>query len=400
MARINYRGLTLLILLFAAALFVGGIFVYGLFFAGFFLVLTSYVIGRSTYNNLVNLVWKSNDKAVTGDRVSINMDFYNSGYMPIPYLKVTANLSKKLAGAEQKQRIYSLMPGIKATLSMDFECRHKGVYKIGYVETEFEDILGFFKWKKVFDEDIYLFVYPKVHMLRQLDIPLRQQFGTIAVKHNAYEDQASTRDIRKYNIGDSFKKIHWKVTAHRGDFFVRNVELNASANLNVFLDLYNYGFPEDSASDIEEKGAECAVSIIRYALFHSMSVNFTAKGDKEISLTAKRVDRFSQFLDAISLLSASGDVPISDLVRREARKLDWDATVVVITPCIDKAASETYISLKSSGIEFVLVYLCIDKEENNENIEMLRHNDFKIFVVGMEDDIRQVLGGHYEKKEY
>lgn len=397
MVRINYKGLTLVILLFVMALFIGGVFVYGLFFVCLLLVLTSYATGRSAYKSLVNLVWKSSDKVATGDRISLNMDFYNSGYMPIPYLKVTANLPKRLAGEEQKQKIYSLMPGIKATLSRNFECKHKGVYKLGYVETEFEDILGFFRWKKVFDEDIYLFVYPKVHLLKHLDIPLRQQFGTIAVKHNAYEDQASTRDIRRYNVGDSFKKMHWKVTAHRGDFFVKNVELNASANLNVFLDLYDYGFPEDSASDIEERGAECAVSIIRYALFHSMSVNFTAKGDIAVSLTAKRVDRFSQFLDAISKLTAKGDIPISDLVKREARKLDWDATVVVITPCIDKAASETYLSLKASGIEFVIIYLCRDKEERNENIDILKHNDFKIFEVGLEDDIRQVLGGHYEK---
>ena len=397
MVKINYKALALIMLLFAAALFIGGVFVYGLFFVGFFLTLTSYMTGRSTYKNLVNLVWKNTNKAVTGDSISVNMDFYNSGYMPIPYLKVIASLPKRLAGEEQKQRIFSLMPGIKTTLSRDFLCRHKGVYKIGHIETEFGDMLGIFKWKKVFDEDIYLFVYPKVHLLKHLDIPLRQQFGTVAVKHNAYEDYASTRDIRKYNVGDSFKKMHWKVTAHRGDFFVRNVELNASADLNVFLDLFDYSFNEETAFNIEEKGAECAASIIRYALSHSMSVNFIAKGDKPVTLGAKRIDRFNQFLDAISKLTSKGDIPIADLVRREARKLDWDATVLVITPCIDKAASETYLSLKTSGIEFVIIYLCRDKEENNENIEMLKHNDFKVFTVGLEDDIRQVLGGHYEK---
>ena len=397
MAKINYKALALIMVLFTVALFVGGVFIYGLFFVGLFLMITSYATGRSTYKNLVNLVWKNSDRAVTGDRVSLNMDLYNSGYMPIPYLKVTANLPQKLVGEEQKQKIYSLMPGVKATVSRDFICRHKGVYKIGYVETEFGDILGIFKWKKVFDEEIYLFVYPKVHLLKHLDIPMRQQFGTVAVKHNAYEDYASTRDIRKYNIGDSFKKMHWKVTAHRGDFFVRNVELNASADLNIFLDLYDYGFDDEAAFNLEEKGAECAASIIRYALSHSMSVNFIAKGDKSVTLAAKRVDRFNQFLDAISKLTAKGDMPIADLVRREARKLDWDATVMVITPCIDKTSAETYLSLKTTGIEFVVVYLCKDKEENSESIELLRNNDFKVFVVGLEDDLKQVLGGHYEK---
>ncbi|KUO71929.1 MAG: hypothetical protein APF77_04560 [Clostridia bacterium BRH_c25] len=396
MVKMNKKALVLVLLLFTAALFVGGKFVYGLFFIGLFLVLTSYLAGRSIFENLVNLTWEVSFKAVTGDRISLKTDFYNAGFVPVPYLKVNASLPKRLAGEEQKQRIYSIMPEMIVTMSRDFLCRHKGVYKVGIIETEFEDILGIFKWKKIFNDERFLIVYPKVYLLKHLDVPLRQQFGTVAVKHNAYEDFASTKDIRKYVLGDSFKKMHWKVTAHRGDFFVRNVEINASADLNVFLDLYDYGLDEEIAFDIEEKGAECAVSIIRYALSHSMSVNFTAKGDELVNLSAKRADRFNQFLDVISLLSSKGDMPIADLIRKEVRKLAWDATVVVITPCIDKAAS-AFLSLKTSGIEFVVVYLCKDSGVSNENIEMLRNNDFKVFVVGLEDDIRQVLGGHYEK---
>jgi len=396
MVKINKKALVLVLLFFVLALFAGGTFAYGLFFMIFFLVFISYLTGRSTNENLVDLTWEISYKAITGDRISLKTDFYNAGYMPIPYLKVNASLPERLAGEEQKQRIFSIMPETIVTMSRDFECRHKGVYKVGSVETEFEDILGIFKWKKVFNDDRYLFVYPKVHFLKNLDIPLRQQFGTVSVRQNAYEDYASTRDIRKYNVGDSFKKMHWKVTAHRGDFFVRNAELNASADLNIFLDSYDYGFNGETAFDIEEKGAECAASIIRYALSHSMSVNFTAKGEELITLSAKRVDRFNRFLDAISLLSSKGDIPIAELVRKEARKLEWDATVVVITPCVDKAAP-AFLPLKTSGIEFVIVYLCKDSEESKENIEMLRQNDFKVFVVGLKDDIRQVLGGHYEK---
>jgi hypothetical protein len=33
----------------------------------------------------------------------------------------------------------------------------------------------------------------------------------------------------------------------------------------------------------------------------------------------------------------------------------------------------------------------------NKDIELLRQNEFKVFVVGLKDDIRQVLGGQYEK---
>ncbi len=396
MAKMNKKAIALILILSVMALFVGGLFAYGLLFICLFLVITSYVAGRSIYGNLVNLTWETSCKAVTGDRIKLKTDFYNAGMVPIPYIKVNASLPKRLAGEEQRQRIYSIMPEMIITISRDFVCKHKGVYRTGVIETEFEDVLGIFKWKKVFKDDRYLFVYPKVHLLRYLDIPMRQQFGTVAVRQSAYEDHSSTRDIRKYAIGDSFKKIHWKVTAHRGDFFVRNVEINAAAQLNIFWDLYDHGFNEETAFDIEEKGAECAASIIRYALAQSMPVSFTAKGEELVTVSAKRVDRFELFLDIISKATSKGDMPIEELVVKEARKLEWDATVVVITPYLTKAIP-SFISLKASGIEFVIVYLCKDSSILNKDIELLRQNEFKVFVVGLKDDIRQVLGGQYEK---
>ncbi len=395
MAKMNRRALLLILLFFLLALLIGGKYIYGLFFTVFFIIGASYIAGRSICNNLTNLTWEIGSKAVTGERVSLKTDFFNAGLMAIPYLRIKAGLPKRLAGEDQKQRVYSLMPGMIVTMSREFECRHKGVYKIGVIEAEFGDVLGIFNWKKVFHDDRYLIVYPKVHMLKGLDVPMRQQFGTTAVKHSAYEDNVGTRDIRKYVLGDSFKKIHWKVTAHRGEFFVRNVELNASANLNVFLDSYDYRFDEEISYDIEEKGAEYAASIVRHALSNSMSVNFVAKGEELVTFSAKEIDRFSQFLDMLSKLSSKGDIPISDLVRKEARKLSWDATIIVITPDIDNSAS-SFASLKAAGIELVIIYLCKSGMESRENIEMLRENGIRVFAAGLEDDLKKVLGGHHE----
>lgn len=397
MGKLNFKTLVLIIFLFLSALFVGGVYIYGLFFAAFFLVLASYLTGRSSYSSLVSIVWKSSDKLIAGDKISLTMDFYNSGWMPVPYIIINANLPKRLTGEEPKPHIQSIMPGIKASISKEFTCAHKGIFNIGHVEVEFGDTLGLFKWKKVFNDEIYLHIYPKVHILKHIALPARQQFGTVAVKHNAYEDYASTKDIRKYEVGDSFKKMHWKVTAHKGDFFVRNVELNASANLNVFLDLYEGSFDEETGDDMEERAAECAVSIIHYALGKSMSINLVAKGEKPVSLSAKGINRFQEILDTISKLSGKGDTPVYELVKREARKLEWDATIVVITPSIDKDSVKAYMALKTSGIEFVIVYLCRDSGEANEDLELLKENYFRVYSIGLQDDIRQVLGGSYEK---
>ncbi|HWQ29358.1 MAG TPA: DUF58 domain-containing protein [Negativicutes bacterium] len=399
MVRINKKALVLLAIIAVLAVFAGGIFPYSLFSICLVLILLSYFSGKLIRENLVNLTWETSYKAVSGEVIDLKTDLYNAGLVPIPYLKVSAGLPQKLVGKDQSPKIFSIMPERVVKVSREFVCRHKGIYKVSVIETEFEDVLGIFKWKKVFDGNRYLCVHPRVHTLKHLDIPLKQQFGTTAVRQNAYEDYASTKDLRKYVLGDSFKKIHWKVSAHRGDFFVRNVEINASASLNIFLDLYDYGFKGEIAYDIEEKGAECAASIMKYALSRSMSVSFTAKGEEKLSFSAKKAGQFNNFLDMLSKSSAVGDMPLEDLLTKEVRKLTWDATVVVITPCLEKAIP-ALISLKSSGAEFVVIYLRRDGNKRDDNIRLLRQKGFSLFVIGLDDDIRRVLGGQYEKQEH
>jgi|GEM_PF-801296 len=398
MVSVNRRPMVLLAVLMVLAVFTGGIFAYYLLCVCLFLILLAYISGKKIHENLVNLTWETSHKAVTGDQVSLKTDIYNSGLVPIPYLKVNAGLSQKLVGEEQRQKIYSILAERVVKVSRDFTCKHKGIYKISLIETEFEDVLGIFKWEKTFDGSRYLCVHPRVYDLKYLDIPLKQQFGTTAVRQNAFEDYASTKDIRKYIMGDSFKRIHWKVTAHRGDFYVRNAEINASASLNIFLDLYDYGFKGEAGYDLEEKGAECAASIMKYALSRSMSVNFIARGEEQMTFSAKKADRFNGFLDMLSKSSANGDMPLEDLLIKEIRKLTWDATVIVITPCIEKTYP-AFLSLRNSGVEFVIIYLCLDRDSAEHSTRLLRQNGFRLFTVGLQDDIRQVLGGQYEKQE-
>lgn len=325
--------------------------------------------------------------------VRIEQEFYNAGFFPIPYLKVKTSFPQRLTGEEERELIYSIMPASKTKIEKEFICKHKGIYNIGYTEVEFGDAMGIFKWKKIFENDVTLYVYPKLHRLERLTIPYRQNFGTVPVNHSAYEDFASVRDIRKYATGDSFKKIHWKVTAHKGEFYVKNLELNASADINIFWDLYHNNYKDESSDETEELGAECAVSIIRYALDSNMLVSLYAKEHYEIKLSGAGIARYPEFLDQVTKARVVGDAPVWELVKREGQKLNLGATAIVITPEIDDIALEVLLSFKANGIEFAVVYVCPNKELVNGNVEALRQRGIAVSTISHANDIKQVLGG-------
>jgi uncharacterized protein (DUF58 family) len=393
MIKISKLPFVLLAVLIVTALFVGGIFIYSLVTILFSIILLSYLSGRNVYKNIVNILWKNNDKVQVGEKVKLELEFYNSGIFPIPYLKIKTNFPKRLTGEQEHESVYSIMPASKACISKEFVCKNKGIYQIGKVEAEFGDAMGIFKWNKCFESDVTLYVYPKAYELKALNVPFRQNFGTVPVNHSAYEDFASVRDIRKYAVGDSFKKIHWKVTAHKGEFYVKNLELNATADINVFWDLYQNNYADEMADEIEELGAECAVSIIRFALNNNMSVSLYAKGKHTLKLSGTGIGRYPEFLDQITKAEVKGDTPVWELVKREAQKLNLGATAIVITPEIDDTAFEVLSAYKTKGIEFAVVQLCQSKELINNNIEALKKRGITVNTITPANDIRLVLGG-------
>lgn len=395
--KIKLRAFVLLIIMFFTALFVGGAFVYSLFLISALLMLSAFIAGRNTSKNLVNIVWKNSDRLQVGNSFNLSIELYNSGIFPVPYLMLSTQLSRKLTGESERKKIFSLLPGEKTVVKKEMVCKNKGIYKVGYMELEYGDALGIFNWKMVSDSNIMLFVYPRVHDLKHFKIPLRQHFGTAAVRHNAYEDFASIRDIRKYENGDSLKKIHWKVTAHKGELHIKNVELNATADVNVFLDLYEGSYEGDLKDEMEELGAECAASIVRYALNKNMSVSFIAKGDNFTRISGSGISRFGEFLDAITRTEVNGDTPINEIIRHEGQKLNLGATAIIITSSISESMLETMLSYKAKGVGFVFVYLSVDSNEIDKNVEVLKQHDIVVYVVGLGDNIVRALGGHYEK---
>lgn len=393
MLKVNKLPFVLLAVLFVTALFVGGVFIYSLVTALLSIIVLSYLNGRSFYKSIVNILWKNSSRVQVGERVKIDLEFYNSGIFPIPYLKVAAHLTKRLTGQEEREKVYSIMPASKTMICNEFVCKNKGIYQIGQAEVEFGDAMGIFRWKKSFKNDVTLYVYPRVHDLKGLSMPYRQNFGTVPVNHSAYEDYTSVRDIRKYAVGDSLKKVHWKVTAHKGEFYVKNLELNATADLNVFWDLYHKSYEGEFADEIEEIGAECAASIIRYALNNQMAVSLYAKDKKSVKLFGTGIGRFPEFLDQITKSEVTGETPIWDIVKREAQKLNLGATAVIITPHIDDTALDILFSFKAKGIEFAVIYLCKNKELINPDVEALKHRGIMVNTISLSDDVRLALGG-------
>lgn len=392
MDKVNYRFLIIVMILLFISLLLGGTFFYSLFIAFGFIVLLSFYMGKRARQNLICIVWKHHQEAQVGDEIEVEIQLYNSGIIPFSHLIINTNLPKKLTGEDEESTITSMISDRKLIISKQINCKHKGIYDIGNIEVQFSDVFGVFSWKKHFKEDITLLVYPKVPLLQNFDMPVRQHYGTVSAKNKAYEDFSSTKDLRKYISGDSLKRVNWKVSAHRNELYVKNLDLNASANVHVFLDSYFMNYV-NYVEALEEKVAECSLAILRYSLSRGMVASLYTFTEESINIAAKGMNQFNKFLEVITRLSGTGSIPINELVKREAQKMNYDATIVVITLKIDELFVAQMNSLKMAGIHLSIIYICIDTKEQNTGLDNVRALGIKAFRVGINDDVSLILGG-------
>ena len=64
-------------------------------------------------------------------------------------------------------------------------------------------------------------------------------------------------DVRPYSVGDSPQRIHWKLSAHHGQLYVRKEEVVRRGSLIIILDC----FPLATAPDLADRDFEAAVSL-------------------------------------------------------------------------------------------------------------------------------------------
>ena len=361
MDKINVGAFIILISVFLSALLIGGTFFYGIFIFVFFLLIFSYYTGIKAYKSLECIIWKVSEKVTTGTAIDYNVEIYNSSMFPIPYLEVYIKLPKRLTGETEKLTVRALAPGGKTKLTRHLVCQHKGIYDLGIVEVIYCDPFFIFGWKKQFNHNITLTVYPRVYPIENIDIPANQLFGTLSKTNTAFEDFTSIKDIRKYQYGDSFKKIHWKVSAHKGELHVKNLDMNASTHMHLFLDLFEGNYKNDGWEDIEEKAAEWTASLINYSMSKGIGINFYAMGQEYINLSDKEAGNFEIYMDVLSSLHPQGTISVSQLICKEAQKLNSGVTIIVITPKVDSDLIEMATQLRYKGFEVIIF-------EINDNI--------------------------------
>jgi hypothetical protein len=134
--------------------------------------------------------------------------------------------------------------------------------------------MGLFRLKRKVDKGVDITVLPRI--VEMTNFPLAMNLLTQA--HSRFdikdEDYATISDIRPYLPTDSVKRVHWKLTAKRNEWLVKNFQSNALNKVTIILDSLRLPQRYKEQITLEDRIIEMAMGLARFCLRKGMPVDF------------------------------------------------------------------------------------------------------------------------------
>lgn len=329
---------------------------------------------------------------------SINIDYHviNKSIFNIPYLEIQSSIAKELTGLESPTTIISL--GNKETYynQENVLLKRRGFYQLGEIKLTIRDVFGFYSFNKTITSDASLLVYPEVIKLSTFKITASQQSGDLLVQNSTFQDKSRINTLREYHEGDSIKAIHWKLTAKGDTPIIKDYENRGDTHVSIFLDNEAVLYKDDFDRHLEDKVADVALSIINYCLEKNIEVDFeTQASNNSVKVVGQHNSELKVFLEIMARFKGNGAHDFKSLISPRIEFLYRGATVIIITPNLDRHMGAKVIDLKMKNLN-PLVVVITDLEFRTGYIDQsvakrLSQETIPLYVIDYSTSIKEAL---------
>lgn len=298
----------------------------------------------------------------------------NAKPLPLPWLEIEDEFPSELQYQQMKldlspkpkvsvfKTLFSLRPYERVRRRYRVVASRRGYHRFGPAEIRTGDPFGFVSAHEEVDRTDYLIVYPRVLPVSAFNLPLKQPFGDGKPVRPLMEDPLRFSGVRPYEPGDLPRRIHWRATARSGQLQSKQFEPSALPVVALFLDVNTFEhFWQGLDPERLERAISATASLAAFALEERRQVGLYANaplyhGQRFIHIAPGRHPaQLARILEALALLIPHTGDRIETLLAREAPRLPWGATLVVVTGYVTPGLEETLAALYRAGHAIVLV---------------------------------------------
>lgn len=304
-------------------------------------------------------------RAFLYESVPVQLELVNRHWLPVPWLQLTETLPLELIVPSTYRAVTTIGPYGRCQFKYLLHADHRGYYRIGPLHLRSGDLIGLTEEVENEGGADYLIVYPKIIPFSEVKLPSHSPLGTLRHTQPIFEDPSRVRGKRDYVPGDSLRRVDWKATAGVGRLQVKQFEPSIALETAIFLNLNANEYEQRTRLDATELAIVVAASLANWIIGQRQSAGLFVNGadpigteDKAQALPPRKGRaHLTRILDVLARIRSAPLTPCVQLLQREAPRLSWGTTLILITGAVDDALFDEIFRARRTGLNVVLI-LC------------------------------------------
>ncbi len=233
---------------------------------------------------------------------------------------------------------------------------YRGVYDIGIKKYTVVDFLGLFRMSFNIRRHDTVMVYPKVNPDFVLPLASRRLNDGYAGPEMDSHDLTDVTDIRRHNPSDDYKRIHWKLTAKRGDFIVKEFKTPGQDRTLVLLCRDAVAARGRTRLAFEDSMATMVISALDVLLRNARTGRLVFSGLRGAEIDVAAPVDMERAYAALAALAFDGTATLGNELKAMLIDRPYFSDLIIFSPMISADSALTLKMLCASGHD-VLLYI-------------------------------------------
>jgi uncharacterized protein (DUF58 family) len=242
----------------------------------------------------------------------------------------------------------------------------RGLFELGPTKIRSGDPFGMFVSEKIIMNDEHLIVLPFIANISKFTEPPGYIQGGKSIRQKSLDATSFASGVREYYPGDPLNRIHWKTSAKRNKFMVKEFDQDPQADIWIIIDGDGESnFDEFIKEEIQfadtfwaikkkssfklpkstfEYAISTAATLSSYFLAAEKSVGIACADQVMTVLTPEKGNRqLGKILETMAFFEGIGTMPLNEVIESLGAQIQRGSTVVIV-----------------SSAEFSEIQLCIE----------------------------------------
>lgn len=356
-----------LAILFVFGKVTGGFFPWFLFYFSLVLGIYEWLTMFVSLTGLNSQRQLGHRRLSAGQSLNIRMTLTNKRIWPIFWLRLEQTLPPRWR--LQSSGLDAVhIPLWRRKMEFPYTVRNipRGVYRLAGTTVETGDLLGLVRLKKTFLHSDKLVVYPRVVPVRGWNGESADDEGERQPTNRRSEESSNVIGVRDYMPGDRLSRIHWAVTARRGQLQSKEFELHVTSDFLFIPDNTVASYPvADRPEEKFDLAMSITASLIRNAYDNHRKFGMVVPVDPHLSYpTGSAPALLEKCMEGLAAMQPTSPRDICAFLDHVAGDADRGTVFVLISPRLERDMAIAISHLVTQGT--VHAFIPLLRERLNE----------------------------------